>query len=131
MLLAIFLILASLDNLPKETGVFKLTSSERAALEKWINNNYTKKDLAQNSNKKKKPILQENLKGGHYIRLSDGTLWEINPSDTPITQGWITPVDIEVSQNNSDTNYPYMLKNTLTGSSVQARQATLVSTGRP
>jgi hypothetical protein len=68
------------------------------------------------------PVLQENLKNGHYIRLSDNSLWEINPSDTPITQGWITAVEIKVAPS-QDTAYPFTLTNTLTGSSVKARKA--------
>jgi len=67
-------------------------------------------------------VLQENLKNGRYIRLSDGTLWNIRPQDTSITQSWITPAEIIVSQS-GDPNYPYKLTNSLTGSSVRAQKA--------
>lgn len=102
----------------KQTGVEKLSSSEKQALGAWIDKNYTKKSPAG----KAKPVLQENLQGGRLIRLSDNSLWEINPVDTPITQGWITPVEIKVAQSNSGA-YPYELTNTLTGSTVKARPA--------
>lgn|SRR3990167_3773811 len=68
------------------------------------------------------PMIQENLRNGSYIRLTDGSLWNIHPEDTPITQGWITPVEIQVSPSN-DREYPYTLTNSLTGSSVKARRA--------
>ncbi len=108
----------SVDEL-KETGVSRLSPQEKMALEEWIEEHYDKKLTTQNS--KQGPVLQENLKNGRYIRLSDNSLWEIHPSDTPITQGWITPVQIKVSAAN-DTAYPYQLTNTLTGSSVRARK---------
>jgi hypothetical protein len=105
----------------KETGISRLSPQEQMALEEWIEEHYDKKLTTQNN--KQGPVLQENLKSGRYIRLSDNSLWEINPADTPITQGWITPVEIKVSANN-DKNYPYLLTNTLTGSSVKAKKPT-------
>ncbi len=104
----------------KQSGMVKLSAQEKLVLQAWIDTHYSKKNLAQSSIRN--PTLQENLKNGHYIRLSDNSLWEINPADTPITQGWITPVDILVSPSN-DPGYPYALKNSLTGSTVKARKA--------
>lgn len=112
----------------KQTGMTKLSVQEKLVLQAWIDTHYTKKNLAQNN--VKNPTMQENLKNGHYIRLSDNTLWEINPIDTPITQGWITPADIIVSQS-SDPAYPYLLKNSLTGSSVKARKAESTGAASP
>ncbi len=103
----------------KETGLAKLNLQERMALRDWIEEHYTKKIVAQ---KNSGPILQEVLKGGKFIRLSDHSLWEIDPDDTPITQSWITPNEIKIGQS-SDTEYPYSLTNSLTGSSVRARKA--------
>lgn len=107
----------------KQTGVAKLSEGEKLALQYWVDNNYTKKP-ATSADKKPKPqgVLEENIRGGTYIRLSDGSLWNIHPSDTPITQGWITPVEIVVTQS-GDPQYPYKLTNSLTGSSVKARKA--------
>ncbi len=103
----------------RQTGVAKLSAQEKMALETWIETRYSKKLVAQNS--KKTPVLEENLKNGSLIRLSDNSLWEINPTDTPITQGWITPVQIKVTSSD-DSAYPYNLTNTLTGSTVKARK---------
>jgi len=105
----------------KETGIEKLSSNEKLALGSWLDARYSKKKLAAASNAG--PVLEENLKSGHFIRLSDKSLWEIKPSDTPLTQGWITPVEIKVAQDSGNPDYPYTLTNTLTGSSVKARKA--------
>jgi hypothetical protein len=103
----------------QQTGISKLSSSEKGELQKWINDHYTKKKKSKA--KEPKSMLQENLNSGSSIRLEDGTLWVINPADTPITQGWITPVDILVTPTD-DPEYPYKLTNSLTGSSVKAKK---------
>ena len=114
-----------------QTGMSKLSAQEKQALQKWLDANYTKKSPAvAQSPKSTTPTLQENLKNGTFIRLTDNTLWEIKPSDTPITQGWITPVEIKVAPSN-DTVYPYTLTNTLTGSSVKARKAQSIPPSSP
>lgn len=71
------------------------------------------------------PLIQESLNNGRYIRLSDNSLWEINPKDTPITQSWITPAEI-IAAPSGDATYPYRLTNSLTGSSVLARRTTAI-----
>lgn len=108
-----------------QTGISRLTIQERAALERWIEDHHTRKTVAQN--KKTDPVLQEVLRGGKFIRLSDGSLWEINPKDTPITQSWINPVEIDVKPADSQ-EYPYLLINSLTGSSVQAKKIQSIPT---
>lgn len=108
----------------RETGVAKLSSKEKKAFGQWLETRYTRKTPPPVAAKTDKPpTIEENLKNGRFIRLSNHTLWEINPSDTLITQGWITPVEIKIEQNSGDPTYPYTLTNTLTGSSVRARQA--------
>lgn len=109
----------------KKTGIARLSLEEKTALQEWIEEHHSKKILAQG--KKTGPIVQEVLKNGRFVRLSDSSLWEIDPSDTPITQSWITAVEIKVSSNGSG-DYPYTLTNTLTGSSVKARKATTTET---
>ncbi len=108
----------------QETGITKLTIQERAALQEWIEDHHSKKLVTQN--KKTGPIIQEILKGGRYVRLSDNSLWEIDTPDRPITQSWITPSEIKVAPSN-DPDYPNTLTNTLTGSTVKARKAQKVA----
>lgn len=114
----------------RETGVAKLSAKEKLALGSWLESRYSKKTIAANTNatpKNTPAIIEENLKSGRFIRLSDRSLWEINPSDTPITQGWITPVEIKVDRDSDNANYPYTLTNSLTGSSVRARKVQSIS----
>lgn len=106
------------------TGISRLNIQERRALENWIEDHYEKKTSLQG--KKKEPQIQENLKCGHYIRLTDDSLWRINPKDTLITQSWITQVAIVV-QTTDDELYPFFLTNSLTGSSVKAEKVTLIN----
>lgn len=107
----------------KKTGISKLTDKEKAALQQWIDNHYTRRaEPVQAPVSNKHPQISENLQNGRQIRLSDGSLWTIRPKDTPITQSWITPVDILITQS-GDPTYPYKLTNSLTGSSVFAQKA--------
>jgi hypothetical protein len=76
----------------------------------------------QTATEKVKPVLQESIHNGRYLRLSDESLWEIHPKDTPITQSWITPVEI-IASPSEDPDYPFKLTNSLTGTSVLARPA--------
>lgn len=102
----------------EQTGIAKLSGQEQGALQSWIDERYKKRAQTK---KKPGPILQENLQNGRYIGLSDQSIWEIHPADTPITQGWITAVEIK-AEPSGDEKYPYKLTNSLTGSSVKARR---------
>jgi hypothetical protein len=102
-----------------KTGISKLSGAEKTALQEWIDHHYWKK-LKRNK-KEPGPILQENLQNGRFIGLSDHSIWEILPADTPITQSWITAVEIKIEPS-SDSDYPYKLTNTLTGSSIKAKK---------
>ena len=105
----------------KKTGVYKLNSKEQGALQSWIETNYTAKTGTSKKEAPPKSLLEENLYSGSYIRLKDGSTWEIHPDDTPITQSWITPVDISFTPSTGPA-YPYALTNTLTQSSVRAKR---------
>ena len=111
----------------RQTGVAKLTIQERATLQEWIEEHHSKKLVSQN--KKTGPLVQEVLKNGRYVRLSDNSLWEIDTSGSPITQGWITPIEIKVAPSN-DPDYPNTLTNTLTGSTVKARKAQNINSSK-
>lgn len=97
----------------KETGLSKLTVEERLNLRTFVDKHYTSKT------KIKGPILHEVLKGGKYVRLSDQSLWEIEPQDTLLTQSWITAIEIKITEN---ADQEYTLTNSLTGTSVKARK---------
>ena len=67
-----------------------------------------------------------NLKNGQYIQLSDNSVWKINSSDTDTTSGWLTPAIIDISKS-SHPNYPCLLTNRQTYSSVSARRLASMS----
>ena len=107
----------------KTTGITKLNEPEKKSLQEWINNNYERRnEPLVKADEAGRPILQETLNNGRFIRLSDNSLWEIQLKDTAITQSWITPVEIFVTQS-GNADYPFKLTNSLTGSSVLARRA--------
>ena len=106
----------------KKTGIHKLSQQEQSSLQTWIDNYYTKRAVPLQSPPETRSLLQENLINGRSIGLANGTLWHIAPQDTPLTQSWITPVDIVVSAND-DPDYPYKLTNSLTGTTVHAKKA--------
>src|SRR5262245_27696147 len=88
----------------KKTGVTRLSPKEKAALQNWIDAHYEKRSQPLQQTAEEGAMLQENLKSGQYVRLTNGSLWNIHPQDTSITQAWITPVDITVTQS-GDPNY--------------------------
>ncbi|MDE3046481.1 MAG: hypothetical protein KGJ02_07545 [Verrucomicrobiota bacterium] len=130
LILALFILAAEIldhemtSQEKKETGVYKLSDKQKAALQEWIDIHYEKRQtpLATRSPHKNRPTLSESLLNGSYIRLSDGSLWNVRPQDTPFTQSWINAVEIIISPSN-DKEYPYKLTNSLTGTSIYARKA--------
>ena len=113
----------------KKTGVHKLTNKEKALLQKWIDTHYEKKNEPLHKKPQNKhPILQETLRNGRFIRLSDQTLWEISPDGSAMAQWWITPVEIIVSQS-GESEYPYLLTNKLTETSLKARKSEIHTLG--
>jgi hypothetical protein len=111
----------------KRTGVGKLSDKQKSALQQWIDNHYVRRDQPiANAAPKQRPTNSETIQNGKFVRLSDGTLWSIAPQDTAFTQSWITPVEIIVSQT-GDSEYPYKLTNTLTGTSVRAQKVDKVA----
>lgn len=78
------------------------------------------KQVATNVSKSR-PIVSEVLQSGHYLRLSDGSLWNIRSQDTPLSHSWITAVEIIITPS-GDPEYPFKLTNSLTGSSVLAKK---------
>jgi len=125
----------------RNSGVYKLNNQEKASLQQWIDTNYQKRSAqpqqemmpppnnsmmapppTTRSVKGTTPTLSENLMNSKYLRLSDGTLWNVRDEDVPIAQSWITPVEIVVS-NSSNPFFPFRLTNTVSGSSILVRKA--------
>lgn len=61
-------------------------------------------------NQDKDLTLSENLHNGKILKLSNGTVWEVAPQDTNITEIWIFPFPLEVQKSTNKT-YPYYIVN--------------------
>lgn len=113
------------DSLTEENaqkmGLSKLSLEEKKALQDWVENNYERKSKKR-SQKSKGPILEAVMDAGKYVRLSDGSLWEIAQKDTPVTQSWITPTEIKALFS-EEKPFDHTLTNTLSGSWVRAKKA--------
>jgi hypothetical protein len=105
----------------EETGVAALKPKQKIALEAWLNDNFELKTAA-NEQHKEQLMLSINFEGGKRLQLSDGSMWEIAPSDVPQSSIWITPFPINIVPSNNP-DYPFLLVNTLSGVSVKARKA--------
>jgi len=100
----------------KNTGIYKLSDQEKSALKEWVDNSYTK-----TPNKKTNPSLSENLYSGSYLKLTDNSIWNVRPQDTPISQSWISEVEIIIAPSN-DPDYPFKLTNNVSKSSILAKR---------
>lgn len=119
-----------MDNTDRyRSGMNKLSPQEKKVLQEWIDTHHTLKDASTASDPNsptqnggyagKGAVLSQNIAGGRYIELGDNSIWMINPEDIPTTAGWISPIDINV-QPNPDSNWPYILVNSVTGSKARA-----------
>lgn len=64
--------------------------------------------------------VEINLMGGRKLILNDGSTWEIDPLDLPISALWLSPAPLEVIRSASDT-YPYFLVDVRTNLKVKAK----------
>ena len=109
----------------KRTGISKLSSRQKKALQVWIKKNFVLKTAEQEPSAsnipKTMPHVSEVLQRGRYLKLSDNSVWEIRPADRPTVESWITPatIDISITQNQY---YPYSLKNQTTKSVILAKK---------
>jgi hypothetical protein len=115
------------EDTANKTGIYKLTPSEKNELKIWIDQNYLPIERQTQSryttNYRQYPVISEVTSNGNFIMLDDKTTWQIYPSDTPVTSGWLIPVPIIVEYEGNG-EYPYTLKNTVTESKVRARKVT-------
>lgn len=104
------------------TGIDNLDHNQVQALENWINRNFV---LKSEVNKQKAPMrdlyLSENFDNGKSIRLTDDSVFEVNPEDIQYSALWITPFPIQTVPS-GNPNYPVKIINLNTGSSITARQ---------
>ncbi|MEL7431511.1 MAG: hypothetical protein AAGI90_03155 [Chlamydiota bacterium] len=104
----------------EDTGVSRLSPEEKQALQKWINKNHYVRPGAKRQDEAP-PEVSEVIGNGAYVKLSDGSIWQIHPTDRLLTQSWISAAEITVEKSGAST-YSYRLKNNLTGSVVRAER---------
>jgi hypothetical protein len=104
----------------RKTGITKLNRKQKLALESWLNENFTPKEL---SSQDTEPLsLSINIDNGQKLQLSDNSIWEVHPQDVDISAVWITPFPLKIEKSTNPT-YPFLLKNTRTQMSVRARKS--------
>lgn len=105
----------------EKTGINQLSRPQKLALETWLNNNFDPKPKEQ-----KNPTslrLSINIDQGRELRLSDDSVWEVDPRDIPIASIWISPFEVSITPS-QDPDYPCLITNKTTNASIRARQKT-------
>jgi hypothetical protein len=102
----------------KKTGVANLTDAQKKELEGWINDKFMLKIATPVA---KQPIyLQQNIQSGAQLMFSDGSIYEIAPTDRSKATFWLTPIAVTIEPS-GDPNYPSKITNSLTNISVNAK----------
>jgi len=65
--------------------------------------------------------VNEIIQGGKYLKLSDGSYWEIEPDAVPLTGSWLLAPTITITKS-PDPAYPYHLTNTTSNTTVLAKK---------
>ena len=93
------------------TGVSKLSTNERVALEEWLTN-FVIGIAARKTNiylgVGQEHWVTETIGSGAFIRLEDDSLWEISPIDRINTMLWL-PIDYVIVIKNTNALYSYKL----------------------
>lgn len=125
---------ASLDqvmpkDVQKSTGVDKLSKKEQEALADYISQlkeehvPATAPSTVDSQNPDMpKLTMRENLQGGKLLKLSDGSIWQVDPNDLNISRIWLFPFDVEITQDPHSDAYPYKMKNLSTGTIINVRK---------
>lgn len=101
----------------KKTGVIRLKLHERQELAKWLFNHGCK-DSTSASNQSL--TVSININGGAKLKLSDGSMWQVSPSDQNISSSWLSAIPIKIYPS-GDQDFPKLLVNTSTKQSVKAK----------
>ncbi|HUD01525.1 MAG TPA: hypothetical protein VMR37_04310 [Rhabdochlamydiaceae bacterium] len=105
----------------KKTGVAALSDAQKKELESWINDKFVLKTIAATPTTAAQQIyLQQNMQSGAQLMFSDGSIYEVAPTDRSKTVFWLTPIAISIEPS-GDPNYPAKITNTLTNVSVSAK----------
>ncbi|MBO8131939.1 MAG: hypothetical protein H0Z29_10590 [Candidatus Marinimicrobia bacterium] len=111
----------------KRMGITKLTKSERELLEQWLTN-WTLNVLVKATVRSGQTYdgvggshwVSKKIDGGRFIKLEDGSLWEISPIDRINTRLWLVTEEITVIESGNPL-YPYMLINSDSEDTAEAK----------
>lgn len=111
----------------KRTGITKLTKSEREALEQWLTN-WTLQVLHKATPSSEKTYarvgsghwVSQKIDGGRFIKLEDGSLWEVSSIDRINTMLWLVTENITIIESGNPL-YPYKLINSDSGNTAEAK----------
>ncbi|MBY0528649.1 MAG: hypothetical protein K2P51_00475 [Rhabdochlamydiaceae bacterium] len=109
-------------NLQKKAGIEDLSPKQKRVLETWLNDTFVLKSETEKALPVSSLTLSININNGKQLRLSDDTLWDIDPSDYSITATWVTPFPVQMGDS-GNPNYPTLLTNLNTKISVRAKPA--------
>jgi hypothetical protein len=104
----------------QQTGLDKLTHTEKRALEQWLNKNMLLKTEKEKTYEKQSLYVSEVINLGQQLRLSDNSLFEVAPEDWDRASSWIIAANVVVTRSN-DTYYPWQITNPISGLNVKAR----------
>ena len=121
----------SLDDLmpievQRETGVIRLSSQQKQALANWLESRLAHQNVPPPpTNEDASQIelsLSENIQGGKILKLTDGSMWEVDPNDVSISRIWLLPFPVKIEEDHSNVEFPYKFINLTTGSSVNVKK---------
>lgn len=98
----------------KATGVSKLSVQEWAALEDWLTRfamavaTEVAKKSGTYAGVGQKHWVSKKIDSGAFVKLEDGSLWQISPIDKINTMPWL-PTDTVVVIESRNPQYPYKL----------------------
>jgi len=98
----------------KKTGVAALSDAQKKQLESWINDKFVLKPTTVAASS---IYLEQNMQSGAQLMFSDGSIYEVAPTDRSKTVFWLTPIAVTIEPS-GDPNYPSKITNTLTKVSV-------------
>ena len=104
----------------KKTGVSRLTPNQKLLLEQWLNQTFILKSV-NSSQATGSLTLSMNMDEGRKLQLSDGSIWEVDPTDIAQSASWVLPASIMISPSN-DPEYSSLLINQNSGVSVKAKR---------
>lgn len=82
------------QNVQKETGVNELTPKQQTALALWLEDHIDKTTTAKIN--KSTLTISQNIDNGTYLILSDGSMWQIDPTTKNVSSVWLLPFPIKL-----------------------------------